>query len=144
MKYLIVLGWLLIFGSSGALEMGGKRPFEDFKHYSECNYTDEELNKKLLVWSDEKESFEEEYYYNTLIIHSTYLDNKFIDNDYYKVMQDLKETNEDEYNVYGLGQWGVFGGRFFGEFKKHIHVVEPFPFTVFILFVASDMIKFDS
>lgn len=104
------------------ITLRGEVPFEDFAYYKDLKISHEELNKKILVWSDEKNDYTEEYYYNTLIIHSTYRDNKFIDADYYKVMQDLRENNIDEYNVYGLGQWGVVGGTYFdkGNINKRI------------------------
>jgi phage terminase large subunit len=53
---------------------------------------------------------------NTLIIHSTYKDNCFIDPNYEKELNDLLKYDPDEYNVYCLGQWGIPGG---GYFDKH-------------------------
>lgn len=50
---------------------------------------------------------------DTLVIHSTFLDNKFIDAEYESVLRELKEFDEDEYNVYALGMWGVSGGIYF-------------------------------
>jgi len=97
------------------IALRGITPFEDFMYYKDFKISDEELNKTFLVWSDEKEEFVEEYFYNTLVIHSTYRDNKFIDADYYKVMQDLKNNDEEEYKIYGLGQWGIFGGTYFDK-----------------------------
>jgi phage terminase large subunit len=104
------------------ITLRGETPFENFTYYKDFNVSDAELNKKILVWSDEKKAYTEEYYYNTLIIHSTYRDNKFIDDDYYKVMQDLKESDIDEYNIYSLGQWGITGGTYFnkGNVNKRI------------------------
>jgi len=56
--------------------------------------------------------------YDTLIIHSTYHDNPFIDTAYAKEMEDLKKYDEDEYNIYALGLWGIPGGTFFN--KKNV------------------------
>lgn len=97
----------------------GTRPFNDFPYYKDAYYTDYELSEKITIWSDELNKWVEEYRYNTLIIHSTYLDNKFIDDDYYKVMEKLKQDDPEEYNVYALGQWGVIGGSFFD--KKNVN-----------------------
>lgn len=104
------------------ITLRGERPFEDFPYYKDVHYTREQLNAKIMVWSDEKKTFTEEYLYNTLIIHSTYLDNRFIDANYYQVMQKMKTENPDEYNIYGLGQWGIAGGTYFdkGNINKRI------------------------
>ncbi len=41
--------------------------------------------------------------------HSTYKDNRFIDEQYKKVLEDLKGVDEYYYTVYALGLWGVLG-----------------------------------
>lgn len=53
--------------------------------------------------------------YGTFITHSTYQDNPFIDEAYAKEMEDLKKYDEDEYNVYALGLWGIPGGTYFDK-----------------------------
>lgn len=52
---------------------------------------------------------------DSLVIHSTYKDNKFIDENYHQVLQELKSRDEEEYNVFALGQWGVTGGTYFDK-----------------------------
>lgn len=42
--------------------------------------------------------------------HSTYLDNRFIDEAYHRRMMRRKETDPEGYKVYGLGEWGEEGG----------------------------------
>ena len=42
--------------------------------------------------------------------HSTYLDNRFIDEAYHKRMMMRKERDPDGYRIYGLGEWGESGG----------------------------------
>lgn len=42
--------------------------------------------------------------------HSTYLDNRFIDENYHKRMMLRKEQDPEGYQVYGLGEWGELGG----------------------------------
>lgn len=42
--------------------------------------------------------------------HSTYLDNKFIDEAYHKRMLMRKEQDPEGYKIYGLGEWGELGG----------------------------------
>lgn len=47
---------------------------------------------------------------NTLTCHSSYLDNRFIDDAYKVRMQRRKEVDPDGYRIYGLGDWGEIGG----------------------------------
>ncbi len=42
--------------------------------------------------------------------HSTYKDNRFIDDAYYRRMKRRKEVDPDGYRIYGLGEWGEVGG----------------------------------
>lgn len=42
-------------------------------------------------------------------VKSTYLDNLFIDDEYKRVIEALRETDPYLYQVYGLGEWGVMG-----------------------------------
>lgn len=42
--------------------------------------------------------------------HSTYLQNRFIDEAYHRRMLRRKERDPDGYVVYGLGEWGELGG----------------------------------
>ena len=41
---------------------------------------------------------------------STYLDNRFLDENYHKRMMMRKEQDPEGYQVYGLGNWGELGG----------------------------------
>jgi phage terminase large subunit len=47
------------------------------------------------------------------IIHSTYLDNRFIDDDYRAQFDALKITDPIMYDVYALGKWGQLGEKAF-------------------------------
>ena len=42
--------------------------------------------------------------------HSTYLENRFIDEAYHRRMMMRKERDPDGYRIYGLGEWGESGG----------------------------------
>jgi phage terminase large subunit len=54
---------------------------------------------------------------NIEIFHSTYKDNSFLDEDYKRLLESYKETDEYYYNVYCLGQWGVLGKTVFDARK---------------------------
>lgn len=47
---------------------------------------------------------------NVLTHHSTYLDNRFIDDAYRERMLRRKEVDPEGYRIYGLGEWGETGG----------------------------------
>lgn len=46
----------------------------------------------------------------------TYKDNKFIDEEYKKVLEGLKEKDEYVYQVYCLGEWGVLKGQVYNNY----------------------------
>jgi phage terminase large subunit len=46
-------------------------------------------------------------------LHSTYKDNRFIDDEYKAVLEGMKDTDEYYYNVYCLGRWGILGKTIF-------------------------------
>jgi phage terminase large subunit len=54
---------------------------------------------------------------NIEVFHSTYKNNDFLDEDYKKLLESYKETDEYYYNVYCLGQWGVLGKTVFDARK---------------------------
>lgn len=56
--------------------------------------------------------------------HSTYLQNRFIDDAYHRRMMLRKDQDPDGYRVYGLGEWGELGGLILTNF-----VVEEFDTT---------------
>lgn len=51
------------------------------------------------------------------ICKTTYLDNRFIDEQYKKTLERLKEIDEVYYNVYALGEWGVLGNQIYHNYK---------------------------
>ena len=54
--------------------------------------------------------------------HSTYLDNRFLDDAYHKRMMMRKEQDPEGYQIYGLGEWGETGGLILQNF-----VIEQLP-----------------
>lgn len=51
--------------------------------------------------------------------HSTYLNNRFIDEAYHRRMMRRKEQDPDGYMVYGLGEWGELGGLILTNYEIH-------------------------
>ena len=54
---------------------------------------------------------------NIQILHTTYKDNRFLDEEYKKLLESYKDTDEYYYNVYCLGQWGILGKTVFDAKK---------------------------
>lgn len=54
--------------------------------------------------------------------HSTYLQNRFLDDAYHRRMMMRKEQDPEGYKIYGLGEWGEQGGLIL-----HNYVVETLP-----------------
>lgn len=56
----------------------------------------------------------------TLIIHSTYLDNKFLTSSYRETLEDLKNTNPNYYKIYCLGQFATLDKLIFPIYTTRI------------------------
>lgn len=73
-----------------------------------------DIDNKTLIWDlEQAKNVKKVNQYDTLIIHSTYKDNKFIDAVYKQQMEELKDHDQYEYEVYALGFWGVVGHTYF-------------------------------
>lgn len=53
-------------------------------------------------------------------LHTTYLDNSFIDDDYKLVMSNKKKSNPRYYNIYALGHWGTAEGLVFSNVEQRL------------------------
>ena len=53
-------------------------------------------------------------------LHTTYLDNAFIDAEYKMVMENKKKTNPRYYNIYALGNWGTADGLIFPSVEHRL------------------------
>ena len=49
--------------------------------------------------------------------HSTYLQNRFLDESYHRRMMMRKEQDPEGYQIYGLGEWGETGGLIIQNYK---------------------------
>lgn len=56
--------------------------------------------------------------------HSTYLNNRFIDEAYHRRMLMRKEQDPEGYRVYGLGEWGETGGVILKNYVIHEFPIE--------------------
>ncbi len=53
-------------------------------------------------------------------LHTTYLDNDFIDAEYKMVMENKKKSNPRYYNIYALGNWGTAEGLVFSNVTQRL------------------------
>ena len=60
---------------------------------------------------------------DTFLLNTTYIDNKFLDADYIKHLQERVKHNQNLYKVYVLGEWGKvdFGGEFLKSWNSSKH-----------------------
>ena len=54
---------------------------------------------------------------NIEILHSTYRDNEFLDDDYKRLLESYKDTDPYYYDVYCMGRWGILGKTVFDARK---------------------------
>lgn len=75
---------------------------------------------------------------NVFFLKTTYLDNKFIDDEYKKQLESYRHFNPYHYSVYCLGNWGKIDNSnpWLYQFKQHKHVFSNVPYyhdaTLFI------------
>lgn len=55
---------------------------------------------------------------NSFILKTTYLDNDFIDEEYKKTLDGLKEEDLQYYRIYALGEWGSIGNLVYSNWEK--------------------------
>lgn len=80
--------------------------------------------------------FREKREKDTKFIGSTYLSNPFLNREYIQYLEDLKG---DLGRAWREGDWDLFEGQVFSEFRREIHVKRPFtPKSSFAHFLGSD------
>jgi phage terminase large subunit len=55
----------------------------------------------------------------TTILHTTYRDNRWVDNEYKAELESLKHTDPVLYDIYALGKWGVLGNLILTNYVIH-------------------------
>jgi phage terminase large subunit len=56
--------------------------------------------------------------FDAFIHKSTYKDNPYLDEDYVKVLESFRDIDENFYNIYCLGNWGVTTGLVFNHWES--------------------------
>ena len=56
-----------------------------------------------------KKEFHDQKRSDLTLLKTTYKDNKFLDDDYIKTLESLKDKDYTYYMIYALGEWGVLG-----------------------------------
>lgn len=62
----------------------------------------------------------------TLVLKTTYIDNRFLDEQYKAAIESYKHTNPVMWSIYGLGEFCGGERIAFPEFSKELHVCTPF------------------
>ncbi|MCQ2570095.1 MAG: PBSX family phage terminase large subunit [Limosilactobacillus sp.] len=73
------------------------------------------VNWTYKKWFDPKASYDKE---RTIVHHSTYKDNRFLDEDNIRTIEKLKETNPAYYKIYTLGEFATLDKLVFPVFEK--------------------------
>lgn len=67
---------------------------------------------------------------NATIIHSTYHENKWMSKEDREEIERLRDFDENQYNIYALGHWGITGNDnpwlFAFDYNKHVEQTLPF------------------
>lgn len=83
------------------------------KHYKQIMFTFNPVS--ITHWL--KSEFFDKKKKDSITSHTTYRNNKFLDNEAIKVLEGFKETDPYYYQVYCLGEWGVLGKTIFNAQK---------------------------
>lgn len=81
---------------------------------------------------DEFHWLKNDFFDNTVndcfILKTTYVNNKFLDDEYIRLLTERMRSNENLYRIYVQGEWGSasMGNEFYSKFKfsKHVHKIE--------------------
>ena len=81
------------------------------KIYFSLNPSDEQgwINQRLMVTETFAERLE--------VIHSTYRNNPFLDKNYVLLLESLKDQDENAYNIYAEGKWGVLSNIIYQPYE---------------------------
>lgn len=82
------------------------------KIYISLNPSDEQswINQRLMLTQSFAEKLE--------IIHSSYVDNPFLGQDYINILEALKDQDPNAYNVYAKGEWGTLTNIIYQPYQQ--------------------------
>ena len=58
------------------------------------------------------------------VIKSTFLDNPYLSSEYVKLLTDLINQDANAYRVYALGEWGLFEGKIYSNYRVILELPE--------------------
>jgi phage terminase large subunit len=73
-----------------------------------------------------KKYFFDQLIENAFILKTTYKDNEFIDPEYKKVIESLKDKDYTYYQIYGLGDWGTIGNLIYNNYEVIFELPDSF------------------
>ena len=90
-------------------------PAQPNRMYIALNPSDEWswIHQKVEHWSDAE------------TIHSTYLDNPFLDAAYKQILEDLKETDPELYQIYALGEYATLSNIIYRNYRTEPTAIDP-------------------
>lgn len=97
------------------LRIRGITPF-----YKQTLYAFNPISKNNWIY---KRFFESDNNNNVTLDHSTYKDNKFLDEEYTKELEDLINQNPTYYSIYAKGEWGVLEHIIYNNYD----IIDRFP-----------------
>lgn len=64
---------------------------------------------------------------DVLAMTTNYMCNEWLSDEDKAIFDRMRVEQPERYRVSGLGEWGVDGAVYFEEFRRDVHVVDPFP-----------------
>lgn len=88
--------------------------------------------KQIIITTNPADSFHwinQRFILNTdndcKVIHSTYLNNRFLDKENIKQIEQLKQEDKELWNIYGLGEWTSITGLIFPAWQIYANDIQP-------------------
>ena len=100
------------------------------QHWIKKQFFDDEIQKEI---ESGKQIVSRHFTANSelTIVHSTYKDNRFIDQAYIERLERLIEEDINYYNIYTLGKWGVLKGRIFENYSTAETVPDKYDIRIY-------------